>query len=68
MDEKQLKHLLKSEFGFDYFRPGQLKTIQTLLGNHHALAILPTGSGKTLIYQFISKVKPGLVLVLHQRE
>ncbi|MCI1925571.1 MAG: RecQ family ATP-dependent DNA helicase [[Lactobacillus] timonensis] len=64
MDEKQLKHLLKSEFGFDYFRPGQLKTIQTLLGNHHALAILPTGSGKTLIYQFISKVKPGLVLVI----
>lgn len=64
MDEQQLKHLLKVEFGFDSFRPGQRETIQTLLSGHHALAILPTGSGKTLIYQFIGKVKPGLVLVI----
>ncbi|WP_295746481.1 RecQ family ATP-dependent DNA helicase [uncultured Limosilactobacillus sp.] len=64
MDKQQLEYLLKAKFGFDSFRPGQLETIQTLLGGHHALAILPTGSGKTLIYQFFSKVKPGMILVI----
>lgn len=64
MDDRELHQILKKEFGYQRFRPGQLATIKALLSGQNALAILPTGSGKTLIYQFVGRVKPGLVVVV----
>ena len=52
--------LLQSIFGFDSFRPGQKKIIDHLLNKSHVLAVMPTGSGKSLCYQ----VPP---LVLNER-
>ncbi|MGE7601399.1 RecQ family ATP-dependent DNA helicase [Peribacillus sp. NPDC097675] len=43
--------VLKEKFGFDNFRPGQQEVIQSLLEGNHTLAMLPTGSGKSLCYQ-----------------
>ena len=43
--------LLHSIFGFDSFRPGQKKIIDHLLAKSHVLAVMPTGSGKSLCYQ-----------------
>ncbi len=64
MDDRELYRILKRDFGYQQFRPGQLATIKALLAGHNALAILPTGSGKTLIYQFVGRVKSGLVIVV----
>ncbi len=55
---------LKSVFGFDTFRPGQAQTIETLLAGRPALAIFPTGGGKSLCYQLPALLLPGLTLVI----
>jgi ATP-dependent DNA helicase RecQ len=52
--------LLHSIFGFDSFRQGQKEIIDHLVRKSHVLAVMPTGSGKSLCYQ----VPP---LVLNQR-
>ena len=56
--------LLKSHFGFDSFRDGQLETIEILLAKRSAAAIFPTGSGKSLCYQLTALLLPGLTLVV----
>ena len=56
--------LLKTQFGFDSFRAGQLETIEILLAGRSAAAIFPTGSGKSLCYQLTALLLPGLTLVV----
>ncbi len=56
--------LLKTKFGFDAFRAGQLETIEILLAGRSAAAIFPTGSGKSLCYQLTALLLPGLTLVV----
>jgi len=46
-----LNHL-KLNFGFSTFRPGQEEAIRSIVSGQDTLAILPTGAGKSLIYQF----------------
>lgn len=60
----ELRQLLKRKYGFDQFRPGQLPVIQDLLAGQDVLAVLPTGTGKSLIYQFVGTVLPGIVVVV----
>jgi ATP-dependent DNA helicase RecQ len=55
---------LKTHFGFDAFRAGQEEAIQSILNNQHTLAIMPTGAGKSLIYQFAAIQLEGLTLVI----
>ncbi|MCG2968751.1 DEAD/DEAH box helicase, partial [Escherichia coli] len=47
----QLEQVLQKEFGFSTFRNGQKEIITDLLNNNHVLAVLPTGTGKSLCYQ-----------------
>lgn len=56
--------LLQRQFGFTAFRGGQLETISQLLAGHSSLAIFPTGSGKSLCYQFTALQLPQLTLVI----
>ena len=42
---------LKTYFGFNSFRPYQEEIVTTVLAGQDCLAILPTGSGKSLCYQ-----------------
>ncbi len=46
-----LSSALHNHFGFASFRPGQQEAIQSLLEGHHTLAVMPTGAGKSLIFQ-----------------
>ena len=55
---------LKQRFGFDQFRGGQEQTITQLLDGDSSLAIFPTGSGKSLCYQFSALHLPHLTLVV----
>ncbi|WP_395538069.1 RecQ family ATP-dependent DNA helicase [Lactiplantibacillus pentosus] len=64
MSEAELYQLLKTKYGFDEFRPGQLAVIQDLLAGQDVLAVLPTGTGKSLIYQLVGTVVPGIVVVV----
>src|ERR1700751_2844798 len=55
---------LKSVFGFDQFRDGQAKIIAKILEGKPALAVCPTGSGKSLCYQLSALHLSGLTLVI----
>jgi ATP-dependent DNA helicase RecQ len=59
-----LTSFLSTHFGFDSFRVGQEEAITSLLDNKHTLAIMPTGAGKSLIYQFAALQLDGLTLVI----
>ncbi|GAY73049.1 DEAD/DEAH box helicase [Lentilactobacillus kosonis] len=55
---------LHQEFGFTDFRPGQLEVLTKLQHGDDVFAILPTGGGKTLIYQLFGKINSGTVVVV----
>ncbi|MEX2176607.1 MAG: ATP-dependent DNA helicase RecQ [Pirellulaceae bacterium] len=59
-----LPESLKSHFGFDQFRPGQLPVIENLLAGKSAVAVFPTGAGKSLCYQLPALLLPGVTLVV----
>ncbi len=58
------ERLLRTTFGFDAFRPGQGEIVATILAGHDVLAIMPTGSGKSLCYQLPALLRDGLTLVV----
>ena len=56
--------LLQRHFGFDTFRPGQEAVIDALQAQSAALAVFPTGSGKSLCYQLPALMFEGVTLVV----
>jgi ATP-dependent DNA helicase RecQ len=56
--------LLHSVFGFASFRPGQAEIIDTIVAGRDVLAVMPTGSGKSLCYQLPALMRPGLTIVV----
>src|SRR5260221_3365604 len=56
--------LLHSVFGFSEFRPGQEEVVRAVLAGENVLAVMPTGSGKSLCYQLPAIARPGLTLVV----
>ena len=56
--------LLKQYFGYDSFRPGQDKLVQSILSCRNTLGIMPTGAGKSICYQVPALLLPGLTLVI----
>ncbi len=61
---RQMLDLLRREFGLRHFRPGQEEVIRAVLDGRDALAVMPTGGGKSLTYQLPSLVLPGLTVVV----
>ena len=51
-------------FGFESFRHGQEEIVSAILGGADVLAIMPTGSGKSLCYQLPALVRDGLTVVV----
>ncbi len=58
------QQILKQHFGFDTFRPIQEKAINHILEKKDLLTILPTGSGKSLIYQLPTLMMEGITVVI----
>lgn len=55
---------LKTTFGYEAFRPGQEPIIDALLAGRDALAVMPTGAGKSLCFQLPALLLPGITLVV----
>ncbi len=56
--------ILHRVFGFERFRPGQQEVIDRLLAGDSALAIFPTGAGKSLCYELPALLLDGLTVVI----
>ena len=55
---------LKTYYGYDVFRGGQEAVIDALLSGRDALAIMPTGAGKSVCYQIPALLLSGITLVV----
>lgn len=51
-------------FGFHSFRTGQQEAFQSILKGHHTLVVMPTGAGKSLIFQLAALQLKGLTLAI----
>lgn len=58
------KYFLKYFFRFDDFREGQWEGIERTLSGNDSLVLLPTGHGKSVVYQLASLLKPGTALIV----
>ena len=64
MIEHNLKFYLKKYFGYSSFKEGQEEVIKALIDQKDAVAILPTGTGKSMCYQLTGKLLDGTVIIV----
>src|SRR4051794_25369527 len=60
----EIRKVARSKFGYEDLRPGQETAISSLLGRQDTLVVMPTGSGKSAIYQIAGLMIEGSVLVI----
>ena len=61
---KDIYEILKRYFGYESFRGGQEKIVRCLLSGGDALAVMPTGAGKSLCFQLPALAMDGITLVV----
>ncbi len=61
---KDLLSIASKNFGYQSFRPGQEEVIRALLAKQDCLVVMPTGSGKSAIYQVAGLAVEGVTLVI----
>ncbi|HUU89599.1 MAG TPA: RecQ family ATP-dependent DNA helicase, partial [Phycisphaerae bacterium] len=61
---EQALSLLGDRFGHAAFREGQEAAVRSVMGGRNLLVVMPTGSGKSLIYQLPALLADGLTLVV----
>lgn len=59
-----IRDVLKADFGYTSFRPGQQEIIESILKGRDTIAILPTGGGKSLCFQLPARILGGITLVV----
>ncbi len=64
IDDTALRAALERYYHYPAFRPGQLAALHHVLAGRDTLVVMPTGSGKSLIYQLAALVRPGTALVI----
>ena len=60
----ELEEALYQYFRFTTFRPGQKEIIESILSGQNTIAMLPTGTGKSLCYQLPGYMLAGQVLII----
>ena len=59
-----IEELARERLGFDRLRPGQLRAVEALAGGRDVLAVLPTGGGKSAIYELAGLLRAGPTVVV----
>jgi ATP-dependent DNA helicase RecQ len=63
-DPADVQRVLRATFGFEGFRTGQAEIVAAALEGRDVLAVMPTGSGKSLCYQLPALLRDGLTVVV----
>ena len=62
--EAKMLDTLRRYWGYDTFRPMQQHAIESVLAGHDTLVLMPTGAGKSIIYQLPTLMREGLCIVV----
>lgn len=62
--EQSLLDILKKYWHYDSFRPMQREAIESVLSGRDTLVLMPTGGGKSIIYQLPTLASDGLCIVV----
>ena len=62
--QARARQLLHDVFGYSDFRGAQEPVVRSLLCGRNTLAVMPTGSGKSLCFQISGMVLGGLTIVV----
>ena len=60
----RLRRVARQQFGWPSLRPGQFQPMRAVLRRRDALVVLPTGAGKSAIYQIPAVLLPGPTVVI----
>ncbi len=61
---RRIRQFARDVLGYESFRPGQEEAMQAVVGGRDTLAVLPSGAGKTAIYQVAGQLLAGPVVVV----
>src|SRR6266704_6672122 len=64
MSEAAIRELARTRLGFERLRPGQLRAVAAAADGRDVLAVLPTGGGKSAIYELagLLRAQPTVVV------
>ena len=57
-------NILQKYWGYSTFRPLQEEIIQSVVNGNDTLGLMPTGGGKSIVFQVYALSKPGMCLVI----
>ncbi len=63
-DWQTVREILRDKLHFEAFRPGQQEALSSVLEGQDTLAVLPTGSGKSAVYQIAGLMIPGPTVIV----
>jgi ATP-dependent DNA helicase RecQ len=64
LTRRRLLRTARDAFGWDRLRPGQQQSMQHVLDGHDVLTVMPTGAGKSAVYQVCALLLEGPTVVV----
>src|SRR5215210_5166490 len=62
--QQVVDRVVQEKLGHEQLRPGQDEAIAAVLADHDTLVVMPTGSGKSAIFQIVGALIPGVTVVV----
>jgi ATP-dependent DNA helicase RecQ len=64
VNRAEIRRVARQGLGFRRLRPGQQQVIESVIDGRDTLAVMPTGSGKSAIYQIAGALLPGATVIV----
>ncbi len=64
VDHRRIASVARDTLGYERLHPGQVEAIESVLAGHDTLAVMPTGAGKSAIYQIAALLSSGPAVIV----